>query len=221
MALEYVKRVFSKVGRGIPQVQQVDDDNQPLTDPKTGAPITGNEQYWADQLVSVPYTKGEGEEAEEDAETFILNALEATKGDLKLVASCFLDGFNKHLRLTAGGLDEEADRRGVCHVTWASGGQFGYVQSIGDDQFSTCVRFLGISLDNQFRIQLERWQHHPAIAIRPVVALMVSLTDVVGCCDDDLTVTYGSLMVQVDDWTTRGVGGGSLCRVDPDGNEVE
>ena len=106
MALEYVKRVFSKVGRGIPQVQQVDDDNQPLTDPKTGAPITGNEQYWADQLVSVPYTKGEGEEAEEDAETFILNALEATKGDLKLVASCFLDGFNKHLRLTAGGLDE-------------------------------------------------------------------------------------------------------------------
>lgn len=107
MALEYVKRFFSKVGRGVPQTAQVDENGTPVTDEKGNA-VFGNEQYQADQLVAVP---------DSDPSEFLEAALEATGGDMALVASSFLSGFNKHLRLKAGGLDEyQKAARGILKL---------------------------------------------------------------------------------------------------------
>jgi hypothetical protein len=107
MALEYVNKWFSKVGRGVPQTEQVDEDGKPKTDEKGNA-VIGNEQYQAKQLVSVP---------SDSPEDFLAAALEATEGDIGLVASSFLSGFNKYLRLKAGGLDEyQKAARGIIKL---------------------------------------------------------------------------------------------------------
>lgn len=99
MALEYVSKWFSKVGRGIPQTHQRDSETgTPLfQDKENTVPLMGNEQYQANQLVTVNT---------EDPEAFLAEALEACEGDIALVSKSFLNGFNKYLRLKAGGLDE-------------------------------------------------------------------------------------------------------------------
>ena len=96
--MEYVSKWFSKVGRGVPQTEQVNEDGTPRVD-ENGKPVIGNEQYQAQQIVpeSVP---------SDDPGEFLSAAMEAAEGDLGLVVSAFVNGFNKHLRLKAGGLDE-------------------------------------------------------------------------------------------------------------------
>lgn len=121
MALEYTSKWFSKVGRGVPQTEQVDENGEPVFDDakdESGKPIkirkVGNEQYQANQLESLPF---ENEESEADAEVFMASILEATEGDLSLAASSFVSGFNKYLRLKAGGLDEyQKAARGIIKL---------------------------------------------------------------------------------------------------------
>jgi len=98
MALSFVEKWFSRVGRGVPQTPQVDTDTgAPIL--KDGEPVLGNEQYKALQLTDESIDS-------ESADTFMADVLEATSGDLKLAAKCFRNGFNKDSRLKAGGLDE-------------------------------------------------------------------------------------------------------------------
>jgi len=112
----WVTRWFSKVGKGVPQVELVDTNSgEPIfKDEKdeNGKPvkvrITGNEQYQAKQLAeTIPYFK-----ADEDGnkvpnhELFMEAALEATDGDLSILAEAATDGLNKHYRSVAGGSDK-------------------------------------------------------------------------------------------------------------------
>lgn len=122
MALEYVSKWFSKVGRGVPQTEQVDENGQPLFEDgvdKEGKPIKvrkiGNEQYQAKQLIEdIPF---KGDNDEPDTDVFLSNILEATEGDLELASKCFTNGFNKYLRLKAGGLDEyQKAARGIIKL---------------------------------------------------------------------------------------------------------
>jgi hypothetical protein len=121
MALEYTQKWFSKVGRGVPQTEQVDESGEPLfEDAKDadGKPIkirkVGNEQYQANQLEELPIN---GDDGEASPDTFMASIIEATEGDLGLAASCFTNGFNKHLRLKAGGLDEyQKAARGIIKL---------------------------------------------------------------------------------------------------------
>jgi len=115
MAITYVKEWFTKVGRGVPQTEQVDASGKPILE--DGKPVIGNEQYQADQLTdeSVDF---------KDADYFMADVLEATKGNLELAASAFREGFNKHLKNQAGGLDEyQKAARGLIKlgIPWTKG----------------------------------------------------------------------------------------------------
>lgn len=98
MALVKVVRRFSKTGKGLPQVEQLDDEGKPILD-KDGKPVIGNEQFTCDQLTddSIDHT---------DAETFIADVIEAVSGDLEKAAEMFRTGWNRVTRLEAGGMDE-------------------------------------------------------------------------------------------------------------------
>jgi len=106
MALELTTKWFSKVGRGVPQTEQVDEDGNPKLE--NGQPVIGNEQYQATQIVTI---------ADDTEASFLADALEVAEGDLSLVVSAFVNGFNKHLRLKAGGLDEyQKAARGIVKL---------------------------------------------------------------------------------------------------------
>ena len=49
MALQYVTKRFSRTGRGIAQVPQLDDAGNPILE--DGQPVIGNEQFTAQQIV--------------------------------------------------------------------------------------------------------------------------------------------------------------------------
>ena len=115
MALQFVDKWFSKVGRGVPQVELVDEEGKPIIE--DGKPKIGNEQYQAKQLT-------DDSVASDTVENFVADVLEAVSGDLELAASCFRSGFNKDSRLKAGGLDEyQKAARGVIKLglPWTKG----------------------------------------------------------------------------------------------------
>ena len=98
MALEFVVRRFSKTGKGLPQVEQLNDDGSPILE-KDGKPTIGNEQFTCNQLTdeSVAY---------DSAENLLEDIVESVSGDLEKAAEMFRTGWNRVTRLEAGGMDE-------------------------------------------------------------------------------------------------------------------
>jgi hypothetical protein len=97
MALEYKVRRFSKTGKGLPQVEQLDDEGQPIL--KDGKPVIGNEQFTCNQLT-------EESVAFDDDVTLLADIISAVDGNLEKAAECFRTGWNRVTRLEAGGMDE-------------------------------------------------------------------------------------------------------------------
>jgi hypothetical protein len=94
MAIQFVQERFSKTGRGVNQVPQLDNDGKPII--VDGKPVMGNEQFLADQIVSDSVK-------EMDLSEFTLAALEVCKGDEATFKADWIAGANHRLRLAAGG----------------------------------------------------------------------------------------------------------------------
>jgi len=96
MAIKKTQERFSKPGKGIAQVEQLDSDGKPVM--KDGKPVVGNEQYLADQLTddSVDST---------DIDTLNADQLEACNGDLAWIADCFREGWNRKSRIDTAATD--------------------------------------------------------------------------------------------------------------------
>jgi hypothetical protein len=94
MAFQYTKKRFSRTGRGITQVPQLDDAGNPILE--DGKPVIGNEQFLADQIVE-DSVKGM------DFSEFCAAALEAAGGNEETFKSDWLKGANHRLRQDAGG----------------------------------------------------------------------------------------------------------------------
>jgi hypothetical protein len=98
MALTYAVRRHSKTGKGLPQVEQLDDEGKPILD-KDGKPVIGNEQFTCNELT-------EDSIAFDSVEAFETDVMETINGDLEKAAECFRVGWNRITRLEAGGMDE-------------------------------------------------------------------------------------------------------------------
>lgn len=110
MALVKIVRRFSKTGKGLPQVEQLDDDGKPILD-KDQKPVIGNEQFTCEQLTDASIAwedvKNEaGEVITPAAEAFLTDVFESVNGDLEKAAEMFRTGWNRVTRLEAGGMDE-------------------------------------------------------------------------------------------------------------------
>jgi hypothetical protein len=117
MALTKVLGWFSKPGKGFPQTNQVDFEGKPVFEKDGKTPVTGNEQYQAEQLTDESVSH-------ESAEAFMNDVLESVNGDLELAAEMFRTGWNRVTRLRAGGLDEyQKAAKGIIKLglPWAKG----------------------------------------------------------------------------------------------------
>ena len=110
MALHKITRRFSKTGKGLPQVEQLDDEGKPILD-KDNKPVIGNEQFTCEQLTdeAIAYqdVKDEAGEVTTSAiDAFMADVFESVNGDLEKAAEMFRTGWNRVTRLEAGGMDE-------------------------------------------------------------------------------------------------------------------
>lgn len=115
MAVKYFVGRFSKPGKGIPQVELLDNDGKPILE--DGKPKLGNEQFICNQLTdeSISY---------ESAEAFIEDVIASVGGNLEDAAECYRTGWNRVFRLRAAGLDEyQKAARGVIKLAlpWTKG----------------------------------------------------------------------------------------------------
>jgi hypothetical protein len=100
MSVTKTRGWFSKPGKGFPQVHLKDfEGNLQYKDEAKTVPLTGNEQYEADQLSadSIDAT---------DADTFMVDVMAACGDDLNFARKAFITGWNRETRLSAGGLDD-------------------------------------------------------------------------------------------------------------------
>ena len=96
MALTKIQERFSKPGKGIAQVEQLDSEGKPII--KDGKAVIGNEQYLADQLTedSVDFS---------DLPALEADMLDACNGDLEWIAACFREGWNRKSRIDTAATD--------------------------------------------------------------------------------------------------------------------
>ena len=94
MAFQYVTKRFSRTGRGIAQVPQLDDAGNPILE--DGKPVIGNEQFTAQQILEES-VKGMS------IDDFGPAALEACGGNEEAFKAAWVTGMNHRLRLDAGG----------------------------------------------------------------------------------------------------------------------
>ena len=94
MAFQYVTKRFSRTGRGIAQVPQLDDSGKPILE--DGKPVIGNEQFTAEQVV-------EASVKDMSLDEFFAAALEACGGNEEALKSDWVTGANHRMRLSAGG----------------------------------------------------------------------------------------------------------------------
>lgn len=97
MAVQKVTGYFSKVGKGVPQVELVNFDGTPKLD-SDGKREVGNEQYLCEQLTDESISAS-------DAKSFTSDVLEACNGDLAFAAEAFRIGWNLKTRRDTGEVD--------------------------------------------------------------------------------------------------------------------
>lgn len=99
MAIQWKKVWASKVGKGVPQTQQKDEDGNLLyEDEAKTKPVMGNEQFQYDKLTD------ESVSSESD-QAFVTDVLEAVQGDLSKAARAFREGLNRINRTETGASD--------------------------------------------------------------------------------------------------------------------
>lgn len=100
MSVTKVRGWFSKPGKGFPQVHLKDfEGNLLFEDSEKTKPLTGNEQYEAEQLTADSISA-------DSAEAFMIDVMDACGDDIAFARKAFLTGWNRETRLSAGGLDD-------------------------------------------------------------------------------------------------------------------